>query len=255
MDVTLIQNLIWPVMLAFFRVAPLTLLPSVNLLARVPTQVRLAVTFAFAVLLGALGASQAAPLPTTQYALVLAALSELGLGLALVLPIHFALGALRSMGRMVDMQIGFGAAGIVDPTTDNAEAFLGSALAFTATVMFFLWDLHHEAIRGLAASTQIVPLGSGWAPGDPSWLGIALAEQFLLALMVVAPIVVVLFLLDLTIAYTSRLMPQVNIYFMSLPLKLAVGMLVAAATFAVAAAPIARAFERALARWPQILGG
>src|SRR5690606_15966397 len=108
---------------------------------------------------------------------------------------------------------------------------------------FFAFDLHLDLYRMLVASTRVLPLGQARLPGDPAALLGMLGSAFLLALMVVAPVVLGLLAVDAGIAYATRSMPQANVYFLALPLKIAMALLLLAATLPYVPALLARLYR------------
>lgn len=245
--------IVWPFLYGVFRLTPLLALPGVSLLGPLPTIVRLGIVISFSALIASTLSTEAMAIPDSPGAAMLALSGEFLLGLALAFSIHLVFGVLRFMGRLIDMQIGFAAAGIVDPTTQRIEALLGSGIAFAALVAMLAWNIHHDLIRGVAASVQLVPFGSASFLPTPAWLILLVGQQFLFGLMLFMPIVVGLLLLDVVIAYSSRVMPQVNVYFISLPLKVGVGLLLTAITLRLATEPLRRMFENALSSWLPLL--
>lgn len=245
----------WLFLFASARLLPLIALPGISLLARAPMMVRMATLLALSgVMAMAVPATQRIA-PATPGEALWALAADFGLGMTLAVSLQLVFGALRFYGRLVDMQIGFAAAGVIDPTTKNFDALLGSAFSFAALVLMMAGNVHHDLLRALAASMETVPLGGAILSSDPSWLVDAVARQFLFGLLVVIPIVTGLFLLDLVIAYSSRLMPQVNIYFIALPLKIAVGLILTAVTAPFMAHAIGRMFDDASGIWQRAITG
>ena len=242
--------------LAVLRYLPVMLLPGFSPLSWAPPQVRIVVLLAFAWL-------TVLSLPTGQMVthewsigIVFAMCSELVLGMTLGLAFMLPNAALHGAGWMVDMQAGLGAATLLNPSTNSEpESLLGHALMLAATVLFFLLDLHIQLFKTIATSTRVLPLGQGgFQPNVEAFLGI-LGTCFALGITVVAPVVIGLFCVDFGIAYASRAMPQANIYFLALPLKVAVALGLMALTLAYAPALMGRLFDAALQQAPAVLGG
>ena len=107
--------------------------------------------------------------------------------------------------------------------------------------IFFAIDGHHTLLRGLALMMETMPLGM---LGPLSILGNfndinlieimnqAIIEQFgltfIYGLLMAAPVVATLLLLDSGIAIMAKTMPQMNVYFLFLPLKIFIGLIVLA---------------------------
>lgn len=246
---------LWLFFLAVLRLAPLFLLPRISPFFRTPVIIRLILIVATSLLLVAVQPQSASiALPKNAPEAVVNLLGESLVGLALALALYMAFAVLDFYGHLVDLQIGFGAAGIFDPTTQSAGALLGSALTLTGVVLFFSFGFHRQMVRGLAASVVAVPLGSPITLQNPIWLVELISRAFLFGLLIVAPVVIGLFLIDLSIAFSSRMMPQVNVYFLGLPLKIGLGLVLLALSLNYAGPAIARLFQEGFASWGRALG-
>lgn len=193
-------------------------------------------------------------LPSNDVNLVLMFGRELAVGAALGFGLHVIAAAIQFGGRILDNQIGFSAGVLLNPQTRSFEPLTGSLLLMVAGALFFAMDAHHSLLRGLAYSLSVTP------PGMPTTLQFeSLLAQFGLVftfgLLVIAPIFMVLFAVDIAAAVASRSLPQFNIYFVALPLKAALGIFLLGL--------FAPAFEKVVTvlvtvifgGWPAILGG
>lgn len=241
--------------LALLRYLPVMVLPGLSPLSWAPAFVRIVLLLAFAWLtVLALPATPVIDARGWPLALVLAALGELLVGIVFGLGFMLPNAALHTSGWLLDMQAGLGAATLFNPGSGSGESLLGHAIMLAATVLFFTLDLHVLLFKGVAASHDWMPLGSVVLSLQPEAFFAMLGSSFLSGLMVVAPVVIGLFCVDLAIAYASRSMPQANIYFLALPLKVAVAMGLLALTLAYAPALIGRLFRDAFDQVPAVLG-
>ena len=245
---------LWVLLLAVFRFAPLMIMPAVSPFSWVPLMVRLALLLAVAAVSLAGTAGHLPPVPASQVAIGGALITEMLIGLALAFSVHLTFGVLHFFGRLLDMQLGIGAAAIFNPAVSSTDTLVGTALGLTGTLLFFVFNLHLALFRGLAASLQAAPLGQGLTAFDPGWLLDMLGGQFLLGFSVVAPTVITLFILDVVIAFASRTMPQANIYFISLPLKLGLGLTCLSLSLRFVGPAMSRLLSGGLAPWHRILG-
>lgn len=250
-----LADLLWLFILAMFRFSPLFLLPEISPFSRLPIFAKLTLLAVLSILLVlALPGNLHAVLPQSYVGMASEFVIEFLMGLALAFALYLAFAVLRFYGQQIDLQIGFGAAGILDPSSGQVGSVFGSALAFIATMLFFIWGFQRDLILGMAASLRTVPLGSGTVLHQPGWLVTLLNRQFLFGFIVVAPIAVGLFLLDVLIAYASRLMPQANIYFLALPVKIGAGLLLMAFSLRYVGPTTARLIEHGFDAWRDALG-
>lgn len=238
--------------LAFLRYLPPVVLPALSPLRWAPALVRIVLAIGLAwltVLAMPVGAAPAA-------GWIVAAIAELSIGFVFGLAVMMPQAALHASGWLLDIQAGLGAASLFNPGSQaEAQSLLGGALTMLATVLFFAMDLHLDLYRALIASGRALPVGSGSAGLDVAAFMAMLASSFLLGLMVVAPMVLGLFAVDVGVAYASRSMPQANVYFLTLPLKVIVALGLMVATLPFMPALIERLFRDAFARIPALLGG
>ncbi|MEA9566674.1 flagellar biosynthetic protein FliR [Xanthomonas sp. WHRI 8932A] len=241
---------------ASLRYLPVMVLPGLSPLAWAPMLVRVTTMLAFAWLtLLALPDSYVRPTTGQPTALLLAAVGELMIGGIFGLAFMIPNAALHTSGWLLDMQAGLGAGALLNPASaDTQESLLGHALMLAATVLFFSLDLHVLLFKGLVASTAVLPLGRMSQPISADAFFALLGSSFVAALMVVMPVVLGLFLVDVAVGYASRSMPQANVYFLALPLKVAVALGLLAVTLTYAPGLIGRLFGNALDQAPQLLG-
>ena len=242
--------------LAFLRYLPPIVLPALTPMRWAPALVRIVIALGLAwltVLATPLDSVAGARMDGMHW--VVAAMGELTIGFAFGLVVMVPQAALHMSGWLIDIQAGLSAATLFNPGAQgDAQSMLGTALALLATVLFFTLDLHLELYRTLVASTQVLPLGQMGVRPDANGLFGLLGSSFLLALMVVAPVMLGLFAVDVGVAYASRSMPQANVYFLVLPLKIVVALLLLVATLPFVPAMIERVFRDAFARVPSMLG-
>ncbi len=237
------------------RLAPVIAMPAFSPLAWAPQTVRMVVLMAAALPMALLPA--VAPMPATEEPLrfVLALAGEALVGVVVGLAVLVPQAALGFAGRVLDMQAGLSAGSVLNPGgMQESESLLGAALMMAATVLFFLLDLHHELLALLVASVDLIPLGAAGMVVSREALLPLMGAQFLLAFMVVAPVVLGLFVVEVGVAYATRSMPQANVYFLSLPLKIALAMALLAISLRWAPMLMQRLFEDVLARVPAVLG-
>lgn len=242
--------------LAFVRYAPALVLPGFSPLRWAPTSVRvvLASSFAWMTVLS-MPESATAGRFDGAIAWAIAALGEFAVGIAFGLAMMVPQAALHTSGWLIDIQAGLGASTLFDPAGQgDSQSLLGMALMLLGTALFFALDLHLDLYRGLVASCEILPLGAfGARPNAEGFFGLV-GSGFLLALMVAMPVLLGMFVVDVGVAYATRSMPQANVFFLALPLKVIAAVLLLASSLRYAPALMLRLYQDAFARVPTMLG-
>lgn len=243
--------------LAFLRYLPSIALAALSPLNWAPPLVRIALAMALAwMTVLAMPVDSWSAMPTQPMGWIAAALVELSIGFVFGLVVMMPQAALHLSGWLVDVQAGLSAAAIFNPGGQgDMQSMIGTALMLLGTVLFFTLDLHLELYRALVASTAVLPVGGAGLRLDAEAFFGLLGGSFLLGLMIVAPVMLGLFAVDVGVAYATRSMPQANVYFLMLPLKIVVALLLLVATLPFVPALMGRLFREAFARAPAILGG
>ncbi|MFL6711381.1 MAG: flagellar biosynthetic protein FliR [Sulfurifustis sp.] len=192
-------------------------------------------------------------IPASLPAFTLAALSEFALGAMLAFGIFAAFAVFLLAGRIMDVQLGFGVATLIDPTNRTQSPLLGTFLNLVAVALFFAVDGHHMLIRGLAFSLERVPPGVFVTDVDPGVVVAQFGGMFVYAAALSAPVIFTILLVDVVLAVVARTAPQVNIFVVSFPLKIFVGLLVLAISLRYMAPVVARIFESLFDYWQQLL--
>lgn len=216
------------VFLLSLRLGALLLLTPLLHAINVPPTVRVLLVLGLAtVLVPGLpqGSAVSEALMRQPSALLAASMAEVALGATLALGIFVAFGAISMAGRILDVQVGFGMAQIIDPATQQQIPALNSAFNQLGVVVFFLVNGHHALLRGIAYSLERFPLGRGWSveAAAPIVLKHA-AGLFSLAFALAAPVIVCILLVDLALGVVARNLPQMNMFVVGLPVKIVVGL-------------------------------
>ncbi|OYY62908.1 flagellar biosynthetic protein FliR [Sphingomonas sp. 28-62-11] len=207
------------VLLVSLRIVPLLAFAQPFTLLRVPVTVRLMLSISLAAWLVAGNPEATWRAPFWGAGLPMVVIGELFLGVTLALALQLAFAALLTAGRAIDIQAGFGLAVLVDPTTKNQLPLVGTVFAYAAAAIFFAMGGPQDLLAILDASVANVPLGTASISGDPAALMTYIAAVFLMAVGLAGMVLLVLFVLDLAIAFLSRTLPQMNVMLLGFQLK------------------------------------
>jgi flagellar biosynthetic protein FliR len=183
-----------------------------------PATLRVGLIVLLAVVLAPLVAIPAA---VTAPELVALLARELAIGLALALGIRALVMGAELAGHLTGYQIGLSMGSMIDPQTGVRNTMIAVLYANVAIVVMFATNAHHMLIRALADSYTALPIGGG---------GQLLGLVFVLGVRIAAPVIVVLLVVELALGVVARVAPALNVMMSGAPVRLAVGLLVAAAT-------------------------
>ena len=195
----------------------------------IPVQVKVLLGVLLSVIL--VGFAQG-PLPVhieQPVGFVLGLSAEILTGLLIGYAVRFVFWAVDVAGELIGFQMSLSLAQAYDPMTGGSANPLGKLLTWLFLLVFILLDGPQEIVVGLARSFVAVPLGGAdLAAGGPlllSWTG----GFFSTAVQLAMPFLVALFLVDVGLGVFARVVPQADLFSISLPLKLLAGFAIAIA--------------------------
>ena len=152
-------------------------------------------------------------------------------------------------GRVLDLQMGFGVATLFDPGTRMQTPLLGLLLELTGIAAFLSNDGHHMVLRALAASLLAAPPGTSLS-GVPAAVIVAqFGMMFSLGIVLVGAAVAAVFLVDIGMSVVARLLPQANVFLLSIPVKVFTGLSVLAMSAPFTGPALSRIFESMFIYW------
>lgn len=147
-------------------------------------------------------------------------------GLLLGFTAQFVFYAVQFAGEIIGFQMALGIAQVYDPLNGQSANPAGRLLSLVFLLVFILIDGHHVLLRALATSFNVVPLGGAHLQASgPLLLGWT-GDFFTTSVRLAAPFMITIFLIDVTLGVFARLVPQANLFMLSLPLKMSVGFIV-----------------------------
>ncbi len=171
--------------------------------------------------------------PASPAALLLMIGGESMVGLFIGLTARLALAAVQTAGMIIGLQTSLANAFAFDPTTAQQSAVVGAWLSTIALVLIFVTDLHHLMLRALVDSYVLFVPGNAPPLGDfAAAITRLVSETFLLGVRIASPFMAFGFIFFLALGLLARLMPQVQIFFVAMPLQIVLGFFALAATLA-----------------------
>ncbi len=225
-DVSFLPALAAAFLLTFARVgAMVMLMPGIgeqNLPARVRLTIALVLT---AILLPAHQNAYAVNL-TALAPVIVMLFQEILIGVLLGLTARLAISALQTAGAVAAQQLGLGFVTAVDPTQNQQGMLVGNFLALLGITLVFATDMHHMVIAAMNDSYSIFKPGEVPLTGDMAQhITNVIATAFRIGIQLSAPFLAFGLLFNLGLGVLSRLMPQMQVFFIGLPLSILLGLL------------------------------
>lgn len=191
----------------------------------IPVRVKLFFAMALTVMLYPVVPVQGAALTidATLLEVVILIFKEVLVGVAMGLTGQLIFAGIQMGGELMSVNIGLSFASVVDPVNQAQGSVVSQLFGLLAVLIFISIGGDTYYIKALAHSFEIVPVGEGSVSrAAPVFIQMA-TYLFVVGVQMAAPFILVLFLLDVSFAIFARIMPQANIFFIALPLKLGIG--------------------------------
>ncbi|EHU9472034.1 flagellar biosynthetic protein FliR [Vibrio vulnificus] len=216
--------------LVLARITPVLIFKSINPISILPVYLKLILTLVITFLIIGTGIdSTGIDLVDDELDIgfvLTSLLTEAFIGSVLWFALVAAYGALVTMLTLLDMQVGFNPMGVFNPSTSESDPNLARVVLIFFYLMFFITDIHHQLIEFLVGTLRVYPILSGIGDVSIRQLLAIFFAQFVLAMMLIIPVVMAIFWVELIFGMCNRMMPQVNIYFVGLPVKILIAIIV-----------------------------
>ena len=212
--------------LIFARVGTiLMLLPALGEQS-IPAQLRLTFALAFTLVLLPLLSATLPALPKDLGPLGLVLLHEVAVGLILGGITRLIVMATQIAGSIIAFQTGLSIAQGSDPSQSGIQGVvIGNFLSMLGITLIFATDLHHLALSAIVDSYKLM------GPTDPLMVSDAMqmairtiAEGFVVGVQMAAPFIVFGLVFNVGLGILARLMPALQVYFLSTPATIGGGL-------------------------------
>jgi flagellar biosynthetic protein FliR len=191
----------------------------------VPAQIKIALVVILGIALTPL--IRLPPLSQDSIEMTAGLASELLIGLVIGLAVRLLFAALEVAGDMLGIQMGFGAAQLVDPMTSQQSSLISEYFRIIATLVFLSLNAHMIVVAAIVSSYDTIPpFGARLTPALGEEVLQLSQHMFLVALQLAAPVLVALILMNLLLATLGRAVAQINVFVLSFPITIAGGLLV-----------------------------
>ncbi|VVE19305.1 EscT/YscT/HrcT family type III secretion system export apparatus protein [Pandoraea pneumonica] len=165
-------------------------------------------------------------------------LGELSVGLLLGFAAALPFWAVDMTGYVIDTIRGASMASVLNPLMGAQSSIFGIALTQMLCVLFFITPAAHAVLSALYDSYDALPVGTSWhwqEAGVP-WLLTLWQAMQTMCVAVALPAMVVMVLVDMAMGFINRAAQQLNVFFLAMPVKSAMALLVTLASlpFAIA---------------------
>jgi len=152
------------------------------------------------------------------------AVKEIISGLIMGFMLNFVFHGISYAGTLIGFDIGLSMAEVMNPIDNSSENVVGNLLYYAALMIFLLINGHHYIISGLVYSFSVFGIGK-FTINEPVYklLVTYSGMVFVLAVKIASPILVSYFLIQIAEGIIGKVIPQMQVFFVSQPLVIGVG--------------------------------
>ncbi|HCT84549.1 MAG: flagellar biosynthetic protein FliR [Candidatus Margulisiibacteriota bacterium] len=224
LDITLKNFQIFLIVL--LRISGIFVLSPVFGAASLPQRVKVfaSVFFSFVILPQVVATSFEIPMDFLGYAIIL--FRELLVGVIIGFAAMVIMNIIQFAGKMVDMGMGLHMASVVDPMNRDQASVIGQLFYFIAILIFLLTNSHYYLISAVVKSFEVIPINGLVIDGRIIDLLLNLFTRiFSIGFQIAMPIAGILFILTFTLGIMSKTVPQLNVFFVGIPLQIIIGLI------------------------------
>ncbi|MBI3512980.1 MAG: flagellar type III secretion system protein FliR [Proteobacteria bacterium] len=223
---------VFALLLVFARVgSAMVLLPGIGE-NYVSPRVRILLAGAITIVVAPVVTPHLPPQPGSPWVLGLLLGGEIGIGLFIGSVARIMMATLETAGTLISFQIGLATASVFNPLISDQGSLTSVLISIAGMVLLFETDMHHLMLRGVVDSYTLFVPGALPPIGDfTEMISRTVSRSFAIALQIASPFLVVSLMLYVALGLVSRLMPQLQIFFVALPLQIVLGFLLLVVTF------------------------
>ncbi len=165
--------------------------------------------------------------PNSVPALTLILFKEFLIGFAMGFCANIIFVGIELGVNMFAIQMGISADQALNPSSGGNSPVITQAYTYLASMIFIIIGAHQWLFSAIYNSFKTMPVGYGFAfsPEVTGEIVRMTSQMFNIGLSISLPIFGVLFITDVLLGFTSKMMPQMNIFMVSIPLKIYLGLL------------------------------
>jgi len=240
----LTPGLIEAFLLVFIRVSAIILMIPVFGDTVVPAMVKWGLSLLMALIIYPLVKSGIGPLGDLDViSLALRIAGELLIGISIGFTAKFIFAGIQMAGELLGFQMGFSMASVIDPSSNTQVSVVAEFQYMLSLLLFLGVNAHHIVINAIFESYQVLsPLNAHYS-GELLQVIIRLSQEvFMIAVKISAPTMAVLLFTNVALGVVARTVPQINIFIVSFPLQISVGLLFIGLTAPIFAELVQRLF-------------
>jgi flagellar biosynthetic protein FliR len=191
----------------------------------IPFRIKALLSFLITLVIFPIIASKMYTIPADMGGYFLCVLKEVTIGIFIGFLVSVIFTSFQLAGQYYAVQIGFGINEVLDPLAQVSIPLIGQMKNLIGLLVFMFIDGHHFLIKAIYRSYELAPimtLSQTSAGGLLKFLVHTMSGMFVVALKISLPVVATVFLVSVSLGVLAKAAPQMNIFMLGFPFKIAV---------------------------------
>lgn len=191
-----------------------------------PVQLKVGLTLFITIIIFPILSSMDAVFPTHILSFGLAMATEVMIGAIIGFSARLIFSGIQLAGQLLGFQMGFAIVNVMDPVTSEQVTIIAQVKNIVAILVFLSINAHHWFIQAIVSSFSMVPpMSFNFSPQLMETILELTERMFIIAIKVGAPLIAALLFTSVALGLIARSVPQINIFIVGFPLKIAVGLI------------------------------
>ncbi len=153
--------------------------------------------------------------------------SETVVGLTIGYIANICMLILNFAGHMIDVEIGFSMASLMDPMTRIQTTVTANYYTYLVMLMMLVTNMHYFLIRAIVDSARVVPFGMARLLGGRLHEVVIqfMSEYFIIGFRIILPVFSCILVVNVVLGILAKIAPQMNMFVVGMPLKVLLGLI------------------------------
>ncbi len=166
-------------------------------------------------------------IPTGSMMILVTLLIEFAIGAAIGFTADLLISGVEFAGGIMDTQAGLSVAAVLDPSSGINAAIFQQFLRKVVVLLFIILDGHHMVLSAIVNSFYLLPVASPVNMPEGALFLVSLGtDLFKLGVILSAPIILVIFIVDFSFGILNRVAEQINVFQLGFQIKPSIALIV-----------------------------
>ena len=128
-------------------------------------------------------------------------------------------------GRIIDMEIGFAMANVIDPSTKMQASVTGAYYTQFVSILLLVSNMHYYIIKAIIDSFKYIPVGEVFIHRNMyEIVQTFIVDYFIIGFRIVLPVFAITLIVNVVLGVLAKIAPQMNMFVVGMQLKVFVGL-------------------------------